>query len=128
MQVISGTDRIKTKVSTINMHGINFCEPIYNILHNLHKLRPRRRNPLYGIIAIRTLKVMYPFMLGIGCFSHTMNCVDERFNAPHVLDFTTYWISLFSHSFKAKSLWKEQTARAIGSYSVTRWLSKWDQR
>ena len=48
-----------------------------------------------NIVAIRILKVMYPFMLGIGCFLHTLNHVGERFNAPHVLDFMKYWISLF---------------------------------
>ncbi len=32
---------------------------------------------------------------------------------------------LFSHSAKTKLLWKEQTGKAMASYSVTRWWSKW---
>jgi len=33
---------------------------------------------------------------------------------------------LFSHSPKAKLLWKEQTGRAVASYSATRWWSRWE--
>jgi len=76
--------------------------------------------------AMRTLKVLYPFVLAIGCFSHTLNRVGEKFNAPQVNDFTTYWVSLFSHSFKARAIWKAQTGRTISSYSATRWWSKWE--
>jgi len=77
-------------------------------------------------VAMRTLQVLYPAVLGIGCFSHTLNRVGERFNAPLVNDFTTYWMSLFSHSFKAQAIWKQQTGRTISSYSATRWWSKWE--
>ena len=76
--------------------------------------------------AMRTLKVLYPAVLGIGCFSHTLNRVGEKFNAPLVNDFTTYWVSLFSHSFKAQAIWKQQTGRTISSFSATRWWSKWE--
>ena len=77
-------------------------------------------------VAMRTLQVLYPAVLGIGCFSHTLNRVGEKFNAPHVNDFTTYWVSLLSHSFKARAIWKQQTGRTITSYSATRWWSKWE--
>ena len=33
---------------------------------------------------------------------------------------------LFSHSPKAKLLWKEQTGRSVTSYSATRWWSRWE--
>ena len=51
-------------------------------------------------VAMRTLQVLYPAVLGIGCFSHTLNRIGEKFNASHFNNFTTYWVSLFSHSFK----------------------------
>ena len=57
-----------------------------------------------NLVALRTLHVLYPTMLGIGCFSHTLNRVGERFNVPMLNEFVTYWISLFSHSTKAKFL------------------------
>ena len=77
-------------------------------------------------VALRTLKVIYPNVLGIGCFSHTLNRVGERFQASCANDFTTYCVSLFSHSSKAKYVWKEQTGLKVDSYSSTRWWSKWE--
>ena len=77
-------------------------------------------------VAMRTLKVVYPFLLDIGCFAHTLDRVGERFKIPLVNDFTTYWVSLFSHSFKAKLLWKERTGRPVCGYSSTRWWSRWE--
>ena len=77
-------------------------------------------------VAMRTLKVLYPCMLGIGCFSHTLNRVGEKFNIPFANDFVTYWVSLFSHSSKARFLWKERTGLTICSYCPTRWWSKWE--
>ena len=65
-------------------------------------------------------------MLGIGCFSHTLNRVGERFNVPVLNEFVTYWISLFSHSTKAKFLWKKKTGFSIDSYCPTRWWSRWE--
>ena len=63
-----------------------------------------------NMIAMRTLKVLYPYALGIGCFSHTLDRVGERFSVPTLHDFMTYWISLFAHSPKAKLLWSQQTS------------------
>ena len=48
--------------------------------------------------AIHTLKVVYPNVLSVGCFSHTIDRVGEHFNIPTVSEFITSWISLFSHS------------------------------
>ena len=58
-------------------------------------------------VAMRTLQVLYPAVLCIGCFSYTLNHVGETFNASQVIDFTTYWVSLFSHSFKARAIRKQ---------------------
>jgi len=54
-------------------------------------------------VVMCTLQVRYPAVLGICCFSHTLNRVGKKFNALHVNDFTTYWVSLLSHSFKARA-------------------------
>ena len=77
-------------------------------------------------VAMRTLKVLYPCMLGVGCFSHTLNRVGENFNIPFANDFVTHWVGLFSHSSKARFLWKERSGLAICSYCPTRWWSKWE--
>ena len=48
--------------------------------------------------AARTLKVIYPNLLSIGRFSHTIDRVGEHFNTPNLSEFATSWISLFSHN------------------------------
>jgi len=76
-----------------------------------------------NVVAMRTLKVMYPLAQGIGCFSHTLDGVGERFSTPIAHEFVTYWISLFAHSPKARLLWSQQTGRTVQGYSATRWWS-----
>ncbi len=77
-------------------------------------------------VAMRTLKIVYPDLLDVGCFSHTIDRVGEHFKLPLVSEFLTAWITMFSHSTKAKVLWKEQTGKSVLSYSATRWWSKWE--
>lgn len=76
--------------------------------------------------AMRTISVVYPDLVNITCFSHMLNRVGEHFVTPNLSEFTSLWISLFSHSSKAKLLWKSQTGKAMASYSPTRWWSKWE--
>ena len=52
--------------------------------------------------AICTLKIIYLALLDIGCFSHTLDLVGSKFATPHLSDFMTGWVSLFSHSPKAR--------------------------
>ena len=33
-------------------------------------------------VAVRTLAIMYPSAIGIGCFSHTLDHVGEKFRVP----------------------------------------------
>jgi len=77
-------------------------------------------------VAVRFLKVMFTHMLDIGCFSHTLVLDGDKICIPHRSEFMLSWNSLFSHSVKAKVLWKEQTDRPIKSYCPTRWWSKWE--
>ena len=55
-------------------------------------------------VAVRTLKIVYPNLLSVGCFSHTLDRVGEYFLTPNLSDFITSWISLFSHSPKTRIL------------------------
>ena len=77
-------------------------------------------------VAVRTLKVLYPDLLDIGCFSHTIDHVGDNFDTPVLYDFGTTWVSLFSHSPKARLLWRARTGQAMRSYSQTRWWSRWE--
>ena len=65
-------------------------------------------------------------MLDVGCFSHTLDHVGEKFVVANLSEFITSWIVLFSHSFKARIAWNEQTGIAIKTHSATRWWSKFE--
>ena len=77
-------------------------------------------------VAMRTVSIVYPQVLDIGCVSHTLDLVGGRFKTPVLSSFVSLWISLFSHSLKTKALWKEQTGKSMASFSKTRWWSRWE--
>ena len=57
-------------------------------------------------VAMNTLQIIYPNVLDVGCFSHTLEHVGEHFETPTLSEFGTAWSMLFSHSNKAKLPWK----------------------
>lgn len=77
-------------------------------------------------VAMRTIKVLYPYMLDVGCFSHTIDHVGKHLNTPVLSPFVSNWVKVFSHSPRARLLWKQQTGRSMTTYSATCWWSKWE--
>ena len=77
-------------------------------------------------VALRTLSVIYPRLLDVGCFAHTLDHVGEKFSTPVLSEFISLWINLFSHSPKRRLIWKIQTEKAMQSYSKTRWWSRFE--
>ena len=77
-------------------------------------------------VAMATMKVLYPFIVDIGCYSHTLDRVGEHFKTPTLGEFVSLWISLFLHSPKTRLMWKEQTSKSMASYSATRWWSQYE--
>ena len=75
-------------------------------------------------VALRTLKIVYPNLVDIGCIAHTINLAGERFQVPTLQEFINLWNSLFTHSAKARLCWKEQCGSSVHSYCPTRWWSK----
>ena len=55
-------------------------------------------------LAMQTVKVVYPLIVDIGCFSHTLDHVGDNFITPNLKEFLHLWISLFSHSPKTRVL------------------------
>ena len=76
--------------------------------------------------AMRTIKVVFPHIVGVGCYSHTIDLVGEKFDTPILDKFIRLWISLFAHSSLAKIEWRTKTGVSMKSYSATRWWSKWE--
>ena len=77
-------------------------------------------------VAVRTLSILYPNLFDVKCFSHTLDRVGEHYDIPVLNQFTTAWVSMFSHNPKARLCWREQTGCSMKSYSATRWWSKWE--
>ena len=46
-------------------------------------------------VALRTIKVMYPDLVDIGCIAHTINLAGEKFKVPTLHDFINHWNSFF---------------------------------
>ena len=72
--------------------------------------------------AMRTIGIMYPGVIDIGCFSHTLDLVGTNFKTPTLDKFMKHWVKLFQQSCKARLI----VIRLDKHYSLTRWWSKWD--
>ena len=76
--------------------------------------------------AMRTIKVVFLDMIHVGCYSHTIDIVGDKFRAPNIDNFIRLWVSLFARSPRARLWWKGRTGKAMSSYSSTCWWSKWE--
>lgn len=85
-------------------------------IHPSNLLGAMRDRASTNNVAMRTLMIVYPKVVDIGCFSHTIDHVGGYFKTPVLTDFTSLWISLFSHSPKTRLLWKTRTDRSMKSY------------
>ena len=72
-------------------------------------------------MAIRTLSIVFPAMVDIGYFSHTLDLVGETFNTPILEEFVKVWINMFFRSPKTKLAWSTRTGLPAPTYSATRW-------
>ena len=70
-------------------------------------------------VAISFVHVVYPSILDIGCFSHSIDNSGDKFNTPTLNELLTAWIRLFSLSPKASLIWRDRTRVAVKSYSKT---------
>ena len=71
--------------------------------------------------ALRQLMFFYPELFDVVCFSHTIDNVGNHFEFKILDLFARYWISMFSHSYNARLVWRERTGQSIRTFSETRW-------
>lgn len=76
--------------------------------------------------AMRTVKIVFPKVVDVRCFSHAIDGVGSHFNIPTVKRFLQLWNSLFTHSPATRLAWRERTGISKKSYSPTRWWSWWE--
>ena len=93
------------------MTGEELAREVLGVLCREYKLSTeqvlaamRDRASVNGV-AIRHIKIMFPNLLDIGCYSHTIDLAGSKFELPTVEKFIKPWISLFSHSPKARFEW-----------------------
>ena len=60
-------------------------------------------------VAIRTLSIVFPKVLDIGCFSHNIDHVREHMKIPVLEEFLKGWIGLVSRNPKAILAWNSLT-------------------
>ena len=79
-----------------------------------------------NLVAMRTAKVIYQYILDIGCFSHTLDRVGENMKTPILDEFSKAWIGMFTRSPKTRERWRSLTGLPPPSYSVTRWWIRYE--
>ena len=72
--------------------------------------------------AMRTVKVVFPKVVNVRCFSHAIDCVGDNFNIPILKYFLQLWNSFFGNSPATRLAWRERTGISMKSYSPTRVL------
>ena len=77
-------------------------------------------------VAMRTIKVVYPKIFDVGCYSHTLDHVGEKMDTLILNEFIKGWISLFAHSPKTRLAWSSLTGLPPPTYSAVRWWSKYE--
>ena len=72
-----------------------------------------------NVAAKRTVKVIFPKVVDMRCFSHAIDGVGERFNIPTLRRFLQLWNALFCHSPPTRIAWQECTGISKKTYSQT---------
>ena len=74
-------------------------------------------------VAMNTVSIVYPNILDVGCMSHTIDHVGDKFLTPLLDEFVTAWVQMFSHSPKSRLQWSNRVGFNVRLLSKTRWWS-----
>ena len=64
----------------------------YSVTWN-HLVATMRDGASANGVVMRTIRILFPNILDIGCYSHTLDHIGEHFNVRHLEEFTRLWIS-----------------------------------
>ena len=123
---------VRVQLLTKSMTGEEVARELLSVLSteygiaSSNLLAAMRDRASVNTVAVRMLKVLYPNLLDIGCYSHTIDHVGDNFDTPILHEFGILWVSLFSHTPHARLLWRTRTGHSMRSYSQTRWWSRWE--
>lgn len=121
---------VRLQMLAKSMKGEEIARELISILSVTYGIGPTfllaamRDRASVNNVALTTLKIVYPMLVDVGCYSHTIDHVGDHFSTPTLSEFISAWVTLFSHSPKSRLLWRERTGRSMATYSSTRWWSK----
>lgn len=95
----------------VNILSVEYSAPVKRLLASMHD------RVASNCVAMRTIKVLYPNIINIGCNSHTIDHVGEHFKAQTLEELIR--ITLFAHSPHTRFTWKKLTGRVMVTYSET---------
>ena len=108
------------------MSGEVACELINVLLVMLgveSHLAAMRERASVNNAAMRVVSIVYPNVVDVGCFYHTLDIVGEKFKTPVLL----YNVALFSHSPRRKKPFGNSKQEKLWpSYSKIHWWSQWE--
>ena len=76
--------------------------------------------------ALRTVSILYPNMMDIGCISYFLDCAGTKCVTPAVTSFMSLWNTMLTTSMKARQAFKNITGRGLPRYNANRWWSLWE--
>ena len=77
-------------------------------------------------LAMSTISVVYSDLLDVGCTSHTIDHVRDKFSTPVLDESVNAWVQMFSHSPKSRLLWSSRVGFSVRTLRKTRWWSRWE--
>ena len=76
-----------------SLTGEELARELIHVLSVNYSIRPEqliasmRDRASVNNVAMKTLSVVYPNLLDVGCFAHTLDRVGDNFQVPHILEF-----------------------------------------
>lgn len=90
-------------------------------------LAARRDRASVNTGALRTVSVLYPEMLDVGCISHFLDRVGVKCKTPALTPFMSTWNVIFTTRMKARRVWSQISGRGMPRYNSTRWWKEWSE-
>ena len=122
--------RLRTVSKSVNSQQLaqvlNECLTVCYGVHHKHIIAVMREGAAVNGAARHILSVLFPNVIDVICFSHTLNNTGRHFQFATLDEFGRLWVSLFSYSLRAKLAWTSLTGSSIRSYCPTRWSSKFE--
>ena len=109
---------VRLEFLTRSMSGEEVARELINVLSVMlgvqsNLLAAMRDRASVNNTAMQVVSIVYPNVLDVGCFSHTLDLVGEKFKTPVLSTFCTMWLSLLAQP-KNKSTLERANRKSYG--------------